>query len=1206
MNWKDHIHNRGFRMGLSVLLTLAILWTLGYPGLQLRTAQPKDPLLDQQIQDITVLQVGENISSISPIAVPDRDGEGQAETHPEQTEPEITEPRETEPPETESRETEPKETEPPKTEPEETGKQETEPDETVPNAGSGNQGQEDGDQGEEGGEVTEPEIALVMTWYQNGIRPRTILCKPSETVGKTINTAQLVEDLLHYDFSFTGGESKNLEIVSVSVAEGDGLYREIPKSGEMPVFIPEGTQSRSYTFLVKARGETLDLTFTYEIHCENLLDLELELSWQTKDGTTGSVSCAADKAVSRTLESHDLENGTFAYVPLLTGSLAGNAKITLAEFRTASGQSGGLDTAGGTLMLQSPEGSMEETYYLSFRVLVRLRDEDGDSYEKTVSCSITLVYRQTLDLKLGFTWLENGVTRRTLSCGANDTVSTNIRNNQLKAGALTYEMILTGSDSEEARILSVSCGSESGESAMLHTNAGGSVSGSLPMSFPAGNTSVAYTLTVEALACQQRVTFEIVLRYSHDVSLQMQYTVVEDGRETTRSVSCENGKTRTAEAIYDDQLPGGILSYVMTVTGENARGIEITGIECYQSGSGKKVTLSEEDSLRLLLEGGKTGENTFTVLASGSEGQSYQFTINVPYKHRGEKTVKITTNLMDGMTVTNETRTNLTVSAWTEDENGNIVSKILASGTDTKLIVQLDGKPLSFTSASGSSQEYALHPENPESGDENTHSVYIYAEDAYGNFGELTLTLKGQRNQAGQTKGTATLYIDMTVLGLGVQGPVSYRILAEEPASYAVAKAVWGLDAGDPFGHAENTFGWYSGSYGGSLDVGFYLRSLSPGGSISANALSGWSWNDFGSTGDEVLQYIDNRFGRGTGLATLWRCIYRNGLNLGGASTGSIGEQDYTSGSGWLYSIGGGAYYPGDSLSAWYLNDGDVLTLRYTLAYGWDVGGGSTGYGNTVGYCVTAMNGGFSINHQMERVDMEDGSVHYVCRCCAMVQECAHEHVECRDLEDGTHGKFCDDCKTCISEPEAHKWSYSNTEDPQAHIRSCTECGLAEEQVHQWMEISNTATCTEPGKKTVTCTVCGVTQEQEAPARGHQLDNTWYHNAREHYQMCQICREEIEGSRGQHDYQYEEAWEDWKCRSCGALHDWVYCGNDRLEVTSATCKRVDYHCPDCGLDMYREGVFSEYHAYTDGICIGCGKPDPACVPPETEERPEDE
>jgi len=46
-----------------------------------------------------------------------------------------------------------------------------------------------------------------------------------------------------------------------------------------------------------------------------------------------------------------------------------------------------------------------------------------------------------------------------------------------------------------------------------------------------------------------------------DVSLEMTYAVKENGLTSIRSVLCENGKTKTADPVYDDQLTDGNLSY---------------------------------------------------------------------------------------------------------------------------------------------------------------------------------------------------------------------------------------------------------------------------------------------------------------------------------------------------------------------------------------------------------------------------------------------------------------------------------------------------------------------------------------------------------------------------------------------------------------------------------------------------------------------
>ena len=64
-------------------------------------------------------------------------------------------------------------------------------------------------------------------------------------------------------------------------------------------------------------------------------------------------------------------------------------------------------------------------------------------------------------------------------------------------------------------------------------------------------------------------------------------------------------------------------------------------------------------------------------------------------------------------------------------------------------------------------------------------------------------------------------------------------------------------------------------------------------------------------------------------------------------STDSLGEFDFTSQSGWLYSVNG--QYPNYSMSECYPKDGDTVRIRYTLAMGKDVGGGyingSSNYG---------------------------------------------------------------------------------------------------------------------------------------------------------------------------------------------------------------------------------------------------------------------
>ena len=1143
-------------------------------------------------------------------------------SEPEQDEPEQDEPNQEEPqqdnPEQEQPEEQPENQKPDQEsdiQNDSSNKDEFDTDPNTPSTGDGNYGQEDGIIGEEGGtgsDITIPggggseggqgdivigggegdgdntvDLAMVMKWYKYGTQPKAIVCGPSNVVSADINTVHLDNGDLKYDFEIAGEEADNCEIVSVSVKEGDSVYREIGEKGELHINLPNATVGREYTFEVKTIWNTTDakgkkveqeIVYTYVIHFAYALDAELELIWQNNDGTS-KVVCPANETVAKTVESSDLTDNVFIYTPKLVGTLAQDATIIGGEYTTSSGDSGILDPDGGSITLKTKGSSDKETYYLIFEA--KIKDEDGDV--QTVYYYVTIVFSQVLDVDLNFVWLERGYTERTLICQPEDVVYIDIKNNQLSAGAVKYEMSLTGKDSKNTRILSISYTSDAGGGDRL------SASGALPLTIPQGHTSNTYKINVVALCGGKQINYEIQLKYSMDVSLEMKYQVKEDGHTIEKTVICENGKTKNAEPIYDDQLVDGKLTYVMSINGTEA--LDIKSVKCYQSGSRSTISLESTDEITMLLNGGKTGENAFTVLAEDNNGRTYQFKINIPYKHHGENNIKITTNLREGQVVTNEAPTNLNVRAWSEDENGKVVSYIPANGTDTKLIVKLDGEILEYVSTSGPASEFIMIPSNPVVGDRNNHTLYIYAEDPYGNYGELTINLNGQRSQDGQKKGTATIRVDLTSLGIGIVDSIEYDVLSNEPISYSVVKAILGEDTGAPFGAAPYSLGW-GGKYTGTLDTGFYLQRLEP--EVSAIGLHKSSWRHYGSSEEEILNAIDEELGRGSGLATLWRCIYRNGLNKSMGTDGSYGEFDFTSGSGWLYSLNG-TYFPGLSMSEYSLEDGDVLTLRYTIASGWEVGGGTPGYGKTAGYCVTALDGNFYINHQMEMVDNPDGTRSYVCHCCGLEEGCPHENIEEKNMGDGTHVTFCNDCQTEIGDPRTHIWETTDT----AHI--CSECGASEE--HNWKEESNTATCTLPGKRVVTCRICDMTREEDSPAKGHSLNERWNHDKHDHYQRCSVCTEIIEESKDQHQYYYHEGDDDWYCSICDAGHDWDYCGNGGLVVNESTCKKVIYYCEECDLYFTKTGTFDEYHSYVDGYCEHCEAAEPA---PEPEPTPEPE
>lgn len=897
-------------------------------------------------------------------------------------------------------------------------------------------------------------------------------------------------------------------------------------------------------------------------------ELSLVLTWNAK-----GIACAAGNTQAFSVSSYELNEDLFRFRVSLTGTQAQDAKIVNGISITESTQTAReLKWPSDSLIMNPAAGTDKEVYNFSFTVRTAERD---------VFFRYKITYQKLPDVQLSFTWRGTGNHKGTLLCMPSGSVVDKIKSNQLAGGRISYEMKLVGSDAESAgaKILSASyISDETDKSGDLNYRDG---QGLLDIEMPAGETSNTYRISVSALANGHTAHFKVILHVGNDVTLGMRYTL-NDGSQG--EIFCQNKQSRTADTVYDNQLTEGSLQYELSVVGSDAEGVKITSVRCTQPSNGSIQTLEASGAASLSLNNGKTGQNNFTIEAEDDSGNQYIFKINVPYKHKGINCVEIVYEPDETHELINDTKNDLTVRAWSEYTGER--EYIRASGTDTILRVELDGIEIDCTNTSGYYSGYDLYPSNPEIGDTNTHTLHIYSEDAYGNWGEKTLEYIGRRREPGQKIGEADIYVDMAVLGIKEVAHIRYDVLADEPISYVVAKAIMGMDTGEPFGAASDTLGW-RGDYGGTLDTGFYLRSLNT--DYHADALEDAVWP--GSTEEEVLEAIDARFGAGTGLAALWRCLYRNGLNKSAGSGSTFGEFDYTSGSGWMYSIGG-SYYPGQSMSAVRLKDEDVLTLRYTLAYGWDIGGGSDNYGNVVGYCVEGRNGKIYVNHRWETAEDPDGSVRYVCRCCGMVQDCPHAHMTYKDLEDGTHILLCEDCQAVIGDPLPHNWTYDAGDTEDSHV--CAECGAAEQ--HFWKEVegTNTATCTEPGVRTVRCSVCGMEKEEEAEAKGHTLDNRWNHTALEHYQKCSTCGEEF--GCGNHEYTYSEDWDDYECRICHVLHEEI-CGG-ALTIQEATCQRIVYHCDSCGYDMTKPGTFDEYHDYVDGFCRYCGAEDPDHVPHE--------
>ena len=354
----------------------------------------------------------------------------------------------------------------------------------------------------------------------------------------------------------------------------------------------------------------------------------------------------------------------------------------------------------------------------------------------------------------------------------------------------------------------------------------------------------------------------------------------------------------------------------------------------------------------------------------------------------------IETNLTEGME--HSTR-NLTMTLRATDYHGKpIVSSNLDVRMDGKQITNPTGGPL---------YEYQLYFPNPTVGNDSHHRITITAWDSEGNSVYAAYNIIYHMVDTGDVIGTATIILDATTVGLGrLEAPFTYKIKQDEPASYAVLAML-------------KEYG-YEASYSGTPDTGFYLKRIIRGG---------------------IMSYPDIP-------KNLWDKIKDDGLSLTGQSSGdSLGEFDFTQGSGWVYSIGG-TDYAGKGLSNYFLSNGDTLYLRFTLAYGKDLGGhvDGDGFGRLPSYCGKWIDGGYipmhrwdAQQHRDEPTCGQEGQVYELCTVCGekhvletlpATGEHEFEIVEQVDPADGNDGWILYRCIHCGAEKkEVIPWKGEET-----------------------------------------------------------------------------------------------------------------------------------------------------------------------------------
>lgn len=1217
---------RWVRVLTGVLLTAALLSPTLLPALHMHRQEPENPIQKENIQSVTRLSFGEGeggTRAVAPLSHNDSaNGGGQTEQEPQQ------------PPE-----------EPGEDLPEEQPIQNTPvPEQQQQAQGDGDQpGDEPADLPADSGEEERPDaldLGLVLNWYRYGSERYRSLCPADTAVRQDVRTAQLPDGTLRYELELRGMDAVDTEITDVQLSENGGTAMPADIRGSIAMQIGPNGESSSYTLQVQAvctrvledgTRQTQTVAFCFVLVYSDDLDLEAQLQWHLTDGTTDAMRCQPGSRAMRTIKNETLTDNLLRYSFRLDGESAQDAKLLSVSYSSTGGESGALETGGGVLALQ---GSADGKNTYTIRLLTEV-NRGGRTRQLTFT--FLLNWQEEQDIRLDLVWMKNSTEPQTVSCEPGERASAEVRRTDLKLGAFNYQLKLDGKDKAQASIVSASLEASGGTAQTLAVPDGSTV-----LRIPDGAASIRYLLTVQ-VRCQKtdgtlkHLTFSYAIRYSGDVSLEMQYTLLSG---TSAAIRCANGQTKTAATVYSDELTDGTLPFTMTLTGGDAdSGVQITSVVCYQSGSGRNVTLPTggSGSIALLVnENGSEGENTFTVTAQSAAGEQYTFKINVPYKLRGDGIVKIETDLADNTKVMNGTRITLNVTAWSETkDDGTRIAQMTASDTT----VTLDGVVQRCDGTAGGRLQYTLVPENPDEGDEIEHKLVIVCEDAYGNRGEKTLTLLGERTRKGEPIGHATIYIDMTALGLGVTASHGYEVLSGEPASYSVAKSVWGYDAGDPFGTAADTFGWPASEagYTNSFDIGFYLTKLGDGTNMAArsNALRG-SWSDYGSTSEEILAAIDAAFGENSPYAALWRSIYLAGIDMNPCHDYSVGQFDFTRGSGWMYSIGGGTSYPVKGLSEYELQDGDVLVLRYTLAYGRDIG--DEGQGS--GFCVSALNGSLNVSHQWQQTTGADGAEQTVCASCGKIRACEHPETEFRETEDGTMCyEYCLKCKKNVTEPEEHDRQIEQLDgNDELHVKTCRRCGKQVEEAHRFEYIEDTATCDQAGETIYRCVQCSYEKREPSEKLSHVP--AIHVSEQEHWEECEVCGAEIEGSRGEHRYAWDEGMQDWCCLDCGYAHSDVCTGIPEALTEQCTCSHEVRQCHVCRRTFERDeagafdyphqyeivldectcslevsrciycqdrqeipGIYDYPHSYVDGFCRYCGAPEPAAPGPDPDPDP---
>lgn len=324
----------------------------------------------------------------------------------------------------------------------------------------------------------------------------------------------------------------------------------------------------------------------------------------------------------------------------------------------------------------------------------------------------------------------------------------------------------------------------------------------------------------------------------------------------------------------------------------------------------------------------------------------------------GDNPPSIVTNL-DGVTNTLQNK-NFTFHVTAKTGGGKTIYS-------DHIEVTLDGGAVGSPTGS-STFEYLL-----DFGESGKHIVTVTAWDDEGNSAYREYDVNFKKANDGENIGKANVYVDATTVGLDIIGSTECEIIQGESAADTIVRAIEEMG--------------FSAIYSGKTNSGFYLQGIAIGGDASSASVP----------------------------EELWNLIVGDDMPITAPPSGNaICEYDFTASSGWMYSING-TLYPGKGLSEYSLNDGDSITLRFTLAYGKDISRSVTGYGGIGGYCGVWIDGAcieIPGNHdymevsRLEPTSDTDGYIEYMCSKCGRTYFEELPATEGEDVEEHEHDYY--------------------------------------------------------------------------------------------------------------------------------------------------------------------------------------------------------